>query len=404
MNLIYQLVSELEEKYIEMLSSFSNESIHDYRVLVRKIHILFGFLREEYDNEVFKRYYSFHKNNFDILSNVRDLKTGVEILKDRYDFTPNEIVMNEINNKIQLGIKRVRSKEPDTYILDDLMQLDINEHDLVNYLYVRLNVYYDRLKSYYSVSEKTLSDYHSERKTLKKIRYIFDHINFISNVEMVDLSSYKKIQDVYGLLNDLDSIRYNFINSKMLPVGLLDRDIKKISVDIDKIDLLKIVCKDIKTIKVRKNSYYKNYNQNISKISVVTGKAVVLDDMNRVLFLRRSKRYKGVEGLWELPGGRIDYKEKIDLGVKREVVEECGLTIKSLEVGMLWELFREGKPDILGVTYICRKKDGDIQLSEEHNNYKWVELNDIESVDMIEELREDFFKKGLIGQLMRYII
>ncbi|MCT4632586.1 MAG: NUDIX domain-containing protein [Firmicutes bacterium] len=404
MNIVYRFVIDLEEKYRDMIASFSNDSIHDYRVLVRKNQEFFNYLKEEYDNENFKLYFDFHKSIFETLSGARDLKVGMEILSERYGVELTNDIKKKILSKIDLALERVKHKEPAIDILNDLESMDINEHDLVSFLFVKLSVYHDRLKRQSNISEKNLTDYHEERKTIKKIRYIISHINMITNVEIVSLKSYKAYQDVYGLLNDLDNIRFNFIEEKTIPLGIIDSDIRKLTTEIDTLKVVSKIKKDIQKIKVKKSNFYKNYNYCESKISIVTGKAVILDDMNRILFIKRSKKYKGVDNLWELPGGRIDKGEKIYSGLKREVLEESGLDIKSLEVGMIWELFREGKPDILGLTFICRAASSSIILSEEHCDYKWVEIKDLETFPIINELKEDFYNKGLLGQVMRYII
>lgn len=404
MNIIYKFVMDLEEKYRDMISSFTSESIHDYRVHVRKTQQLFSYLKEDYENEKFKTYFEFHKSIFETLSGARDLKIGMEILSDRYGVVLDEESKARFDSKISLALDRVRYKEPTVEVLSDLESIEINEYDLVNYLYVRLCIYHDRLKRQNSISEKNLSDYHDERKIIKKVRYILGHINMITNVEIVSLKSYKDFQDKYGLLNDLDNIRFNFIEVKNVPLGIIDSDIRRLTKEIDELKVSQKIKKDINKIKDRKNNFYKNYNHCESKMSIVTGKAVILDEMNRMLFIKRSKKYRGIDDLWELPGGRIDRGEDIHTGVKREVLEEVGLKIKSLEVGMLWELFRENKPDILGVTFICRASTKDITLSDEHCDYRWVELKELEEFPMIRELREDFYDKGLLGQVMRYII
>jgi 8-oxo-dGTP pyrophosphatase MutT (NUDIX family) len=51
--------------------------------------------------------------------------------------------------------------------------------------------------------------------------------------------------------------------------------------------------------------------------------AVVRDDANRVLLVRRAD-----DGLWELPGGRVEFGESAVQAAEREVAEESGVTVK----------------------------------------------------------------------------
>lgn len=50
--------------------------------------------------------------------------------------------------------------------------------------------------------------------------------------------------------------------------------------------------------------------------------AIVRNDLGQILLVRRTD-----DGLWELPGGRIEIGESVSAAVRREVVEETGVTI-----------------------------------------------------------------------------
>lgn len=55
--------------------------------------------------------------------------------------------------------------------------------------------------------------------------------------------------------------------------------------------------------------------------------AVVRDDADRILLVRRMD-----DGLWELPGGRVEIGESAVDAVEREVAEESGISIAVLRV------------------------------------------------------------------------
>lgn len=59
----------------------------------------------------------------------------------------------------------------------------------------------------------------------------------------------------------------------------------------------------------------------------VTVKALVVKD-GKILLVKESPE---LSGKWELPGGGLDFGEEIQEGLRREVEEEMGVKIKSIE-------------------------------------------------------------------------
>lgn len=66
-------------------------------------------------------------------------------------------------------------------------------------------------------------------------------------------------------------------------------------------------------------------------------KAVVRNQVGKVLLVRKSDNDPNNPGLWELPGGRlIPGTEDVDAHVVREVLEETGLTVSPGPLIDLW--------------------------------------------------------------------
>ncbi len=93
-----------------------------------------------------------------------------------------------------------------------------------------------------------------------------------------------------------------------------------------------------------------------------------------------------IEGL-DFPGGKMQVGEKdVTAALKREVLEESGL---SIEVGEPFYTRRyvfpkssrhPGQPVFL-VAYRCKYISGEMRLSDEHSQYRWVDKNNFHEVN-----------------------
>ncbi len=122
-------------------------------------------------------------------------------------------------------------------------------------------------------------------------------------------------------------------------------------------------------------------------------KAVIIKN-GKVLLLREAGQSysEGTnEGKWGLPGGRLDIGESWQAGLFREIKEETGLedikVIKPLSVSE-WTPVIKGEPtQIVAVFFRCEWSQGDITLSDEHDDYKWITESDLTSMNiMLEEM------------------
>jgi 8-oxo-dGTP diphosphatase len=106
---------------------------------------------------------------------------------------------------------------------------------------------------------------------------------------------------------------------------------------------------------------------------------ILFTNGKRVLLLRRaSAGNKNNEGLWDIPGGRVDAHETALQGAKRESKEECGSS-----EGDLFGTFRHK-----GVTIFlfAVTETFDCELSHEHDDYKWVKIKKLGEYDLQQHL------------------
>jgi len=118
-----------------------------------------------------------------------------------------------------------------------------------------------------------------------------------------------------------------------------------------------------------------------------------IEGIEKVFLPKRAETKKFLPGVYELPGGHIDFGEDMIAGLKREVMEEFGMKIS---VGDPFVVFTYTN-DIKGshsieVIYFA-KFDDDISNvhvnPEDHSEYGWFGESDIPKVTSANKREED---------------
>jgi 8-oxo-dGTP diphosphatase len=116
-------------------------------------------------------------------------------------------------------------------------------------------------------------------------------------------------------------------------------------------------------------------------------KALIADDQDRILAIRRSMDSKQFKHAWDLPGGKVDPGESFDVALVREVLEETGLTVALEGVAGATEYEMPGSR--LAVLVLrARRVGGEVTLSSEHDDFVWVPPADLVGLDFHGQLRE----------------
>lgn len=102
----------------------------------------------------------------------------------------------------------------------------------------------------------------------------------------------------------------------------------------------------------------------IDYIGVGVG-AVIVNARGEVFMARRGPRAKNERGLWEFPGGSVEFGETLADALRREMREEYGVEI---EVGALLDVADHILPEEgqhwVSPTYICRIVLGEPSIRE----------------------------------------
>ena len=107
------------------------------------------------------------------------------------------------------------------------------------------------------------------------------------------------------------------------------------------------------------------------------------------MILREATTYSegSQTGKYGLPGGRIEANESFFDALAREVKEETGLTIKSLRplhIGEWWPVISRTKNHIVAMFVLCASKTNKVVLSEEHDEYQWVDKDTYQKFNIVQ--------------------
>jgi 8-oxo-dGTP diphosphatase len=123
---------------------------------------------------------------------------------------------------------------------------------------------------------------------------------------------------------------------------------------------------------------------------------------DRILVLKRA--VGAMAGSWYLPGGAVDPGESLEAGAARELFEETALRPVSPLVLIGLVPMHIYDRDMMIVGYACDCGPGDVVLSVEHSDYRWVDPQQFREESFSEEnVRRIEAANDRIGAIVRGI-
>ena len=113
----------------------------------------------------------------------------------------------------------------------------------------------------------------------------------------------------------------------------------------------------------------------IVKSPKLTVDGIIIKDGKILLVKRKNKPFKGK---WALPGGFVEYGEKTEDAVAREVLEETGLkTTVDKTIGVYSDPNRDPRGHTITVVYKLGIKGGELKSGDDASDAKFFDVNQL---------------------------
>jgi len=112
----------------------------------------------------------------------------------------------------------------------------------------------------------------------------------------------------------------------------------------------------------------------------------LIERKGKYLVLQRSEKNITNKNKWQFPEGKVKFGEDLLKALKRELLEETSLVLINAKLfGIHSSIFKEVRRifRIFRIVFKC-KVIGKVKLSEDHKDFKWFSLKEIEKLDFIE--------------------
>ncbi|MFZ2125861.1 MAG: NUDIX domain-containing protein [Candidatus Saccharimonadales bacterium] len=114
---------------------------------------------------------------------------------------------------------------------------------------------------------------------------------------------------------------------------------------------------------------------------------------DKFLVTKRSLSDKYMPGLWDIPGGTIEFQEQIIDALNREIIEGTGLVVKVGKVLYVYDFVSDPQRHQFQIVYECEYQDGEVVLNADHDECRWVSWQEAKVLDKIR------FFEGLVDYL-----
>jgi 8-oxo-dGTP diphosphatase len=136
----------------------------------------------------------------------------------------------------------------------------------------------------------------------------------------------------------------------------------------------------------------------MSESLILVSLRAIVKKGNEILLVQRALDDSWEPGTWEFPGGKVDPGEDLNDALKREVKEETGLDVRVEEPLFFWDekINKEKYAHLRHVVlfFECSVPiNAKFKISNEHNDYTWLNLREIKTKENLSSTTEKAIKK-----------
>lgn len=117
-------------------------------------------------------------------------------------------------------------------------------------------------------------------------------------------------------------------------------------------------------------------------------KGIIQKD-GKILVLKRSDTDDHRPGVWETVGGGMDKEESPQEALLREIAEETGLVASVNSPFNVFAFKKDTGEFKVGITFLCEYVSGEVKLSDEHSEYRWIEPTVFAQLESVPSLHEE---------------
>jgi len=108
--------------------------------------------------------------------------------------------------------------------------------------------------------------------------------------------------------------------------------------------------------------------------------ALIVNDKNETLLIKRTSKSQNEAGFWSKPGGTVEFNEKVEDAIIREIKEELGIDIELTKLlGFTNHILNSENQHWVAINYLAKIISGEPRIMEpdKMEEIKWFSFNNL---------------------------